>query len=91
MSTASTASARRARAAFPQIGDFAYGQIGGSADAAYVPEDDDPPDKEVEMFWVIVVFAFVAFVLGFVAYALVRPFTHFEHHHPQVSPWQPLD
>ena len=49
------------------------------------------PYKEVEMFWVIVVFAFVALVLGFAAYALVRPFTHFDHHHPQSSPWHPLD
>jgi hypothetical protein len=43
------------------------------------------------MFWVIVVFAFVALVLGFVAYALVRPFTHFDYQHPQSSPWHPLD
>ena len=48
-------------------------------------------DKEVEMFGVIVVFVFVAFVLGFVAYALVRPFTHFDHQHPESSPWHPLD
>ena len=48
-------------------------------------------DKEVEMFGVIVVFVFVALVLGFVAYALVRPFTHFDHHHPESSPWHPLD
>jgi hypothetical protein len=48
-------------------------------------------NKEVEMFWVIVVFAFVALVLGFVTYALVRPFTHFDHRHPQNSPWHPLD
>jgi hypothetical protein len=48
-------------------------------------------DKEVEMFWVIVVFAFTAAVLAFAAYALVRPFTHFEYRHPQGSPWHPLD
>jgi hypothetical protein len=29
----------------------------------------------------IVTFAFVLFVLGFVVYALVRPFTHLHHEH----------
>ncbi len=29
----------------------------------------------------IVALAFVLFVLGFVVYALVRPFTHFHHQH----------
>ncbi len=50
-----------------------------------------PLNKEVQMFWVIVVFMFVALVLGFATYALVRPFTHFGYHHPQGSPWHPLD
>lgn len=30
---------------------------------------------------IIVTFAFVIFVLGFVVYAVVRPFTHFHHEH----------
>jgi hypothetical protein len=30
---------------------------------------------------VIFTFAFVVFTLGFVAYALVRPFTHTDHEH----------
>jgi hypothetical protein len=34
-----------------------------------------------EVLGVIAVFAFVIFVLGFVAYALVRPFTHLHHEH----------
>jgi uncharacterized membrane protein len=31
--------------------------------------------------WTIVTFAFVLFILGFVLYALVRPFTHRDHRH----------
>jgi hypothetical protein len=34
-----------------------------------------------EIFGVIFAFLFVIFTLGFVAYALVRPFTHREHEH----------
>ena len=43
------------------------------------------------MLWVIIAFAFVISVLGFVTYALVRPFTHLGYRHPQSSPWHPLD
>jgi uncharacterized membrane protein len=31
--------------------------------------------------WTIVTFALVLFVLGFVLYAFVRPFTHRDHQH----------
>lgn len=31
--------------------------------------------------WTIVTLAFVLFTLGFVAYALVRPFTHLHYRH----------
>ena len=34
-----------------------------------------------EVFATIAVFAFVAFTLGVVLYAIVRPFTHIHHHH----------
>ena len=34
-----------------------------------------------EVFGAIAVFAFVAGTIGFVLYALVRPFTHVHHHH----------
>jgi hypothetical protein len=30
---------------------------------------------------IIATFAFVLFVLGWVLYAVVRPFTHFDHEH----------
>ena len=43
------------------------------------------------MLWVVVTFAFVFSVLGFVSYALVRPFTHFGYTHPQDRIWRPLD
>jgi hypothetical protein len=29
----------------------------------------------------VVVLAFVAFTIGFVLYAVIRPFTHIHHHH----------
>jgi hypothetical protein len=38
----------------------------------------------------IAVFAFVLSVLGVVAYALVRPFTHFDHKHEN-DLWVHLD
>jgi hypothetical protein len=34
---------------------------------------------------------FVIAVLGFVAYALVRPFTHLNYRHPDERLWRPLD
>ncbi len=34
-----------------------------------------------EVLGIIATFAFVLVVLGFVLYALVRPFTHFDHEH----------
>ena len=34
-----------------------------------------------EVIGTVVVFAFVLFTLGVVAYALVRPFTHIHHEH----------
>jgi tellurite resistance protein TehA-like permease len=39
----------------------------------------------------ITVMLFVAAVLVFVAYALVRPFTHTHYRHPSQSQWRPLD
>jgi hypothetical protein len=41
------------------------------------------------MFATIVVFAFVVFTLGFVLYALVRPFTHTHYEH-QTGLWNHL-
>jgi hypothetical protein len=38
----------------------------------------------------IAAFAFVLFVLGVVVYALVRPFTHFDHKHED-NLWVHLD
>jgi hypothetical protein len=39
----------------------------------------------------IAVMVFVAAVLVFAAYALVRPFTHVRYRHPSRSMWRPLD
>ena len=46
-------------------------------------------ETTMEALGVIVTFAFVAFVIGFVLYALVRPFTHTHHEH-QGGLWQHL-
>lgn len=37
------------------------------------------------------VMLFVISVVGFVAYALARPFTHVHYHHPSERLWRPLD
>lgn len=42
-----------------------------------------------EVLGIMVTLAFVLFVLGFVVYALVRPFTH-THHEPGSGVWSHL-
>jgi hypothetical protein len=39
----------------------------------------------------VTVIVFVICVLAFVAYGLVRPFTHAHYRHPSEKLWQPLD
>jgi hypothetical protein len=42
-----------------------------------------------EVLGMVVVFAFVAFTIGFVLYALIRPFTHTHYEH-QTGLWTHL-
>ena len=39
----------------------------------------------------LVALVFVLSVVAFAAYALVRPFTHTNYHHPSERLWRPLD
>ena len=43
------------------------------------------------MIGTVAVMFFMFAVLAFVAYALVRPFTHVHYHHPSERLWRPLD
>jgi hypothetical protein len=47
--------------------------------------------EEVPMFAVVIVCLVVAAILGYVLYALVRPFTHTHYVHPTARLWRPLD
>jgi hypothetical protein len=44
----------------------------------------------MSLIWTILTISFVVFVLGFLGYALVRPFTHLGYRH-RSGLWTPLE